>query len=298
MSYAPLDVHFDEHPKYEELELEHFGLMACAIAYCNRNLTDGKVSFTAVRRFGKSMKGPKLAKRLVELGIWRDVDSGWEIVGFLDHNPSRAEVMARREESRVRKQRQRRGSTPDIPPPDVPPTVPPGQPPGRDAGQTAGRPAGHLQGLPAPASPARARNSDSDSETDPDATQDGGPRDRPAPLTRAEEPFWIAAYVDAVKGVTGAAWGFPSKQIGGLRAAIEAHCLDRSRIDDWLRATVGEFVQATKDRPMFWASHGPDGLLKWLNARRPTDEAVSSVRVTAASGASERARRDLSGYEP
>lgn len=107
MSYAQLDEHFDEHPKFASLELEHFGLMACAIAYCNRLLTDGFVPTRAVRGFGASGKGVKLAARLVEAGIWLEVDGGYGVRGFLDHNPSRVTVLARRESVRARKERSR-----------------------------------------------------------------------------------------------------------------------------------------------------------------------------------------------
>lgn len=96
MAFACLDDGWDEHPKYAELELEHFGLMACAIVYCNRRLTDGRVPDKAVRGFGKSGKGPKLAAKLVAENIWRRIDGGFEVVGYLEHNPSRAAVLARR----------------------------------------------------------------------------------------------------------------------------------------------------------------------------------------------------------
>lgn len=115
MSYAQLDEHFDEHPKFAALELEHFGLMACAIAYCNRLLTDGFVATKAVRGFGASGKGPKVADQLVAAGIWEKVDGGYRVVGFLDHNPSRVTVLSRREDARLRKERSRNaGVTPPV----------------------------------------------------------------------------------------------------------------------------------------------------------------------------------------
>jgi hypothetical protein len=100
MPYAQLDIHFDEHPSHADLELEHLGLMACAIAHCNRLLTDGFVSDKAVRGFGASGKGHKAAAKLVASGKWEKVDNGFVIVGYLDWNPSKAEV----EERLVRKQ--------------------------------------------------------------------------------------------------------------------------------------------------------------------------------------------------
>jgi hypothetical protein len=96
MSYAPLDDHFDEHPKLVSLDAAEMGVIACAITYATRNLSDGRVPRVwPERRFGR--QGPKLVKHLVDLGIWSvRPDGDFEIVGFLDHNPSRADVLAKR----------------------------------------------------------------------------------------------------------------------------------------------------------------------------------------------------------
>lgn len=268
MAYAPLDEHFDEHPKYEDLELEHYGLMACAIVYCNRNLTDGKVSFKAVRGFGKSGKGPKYAKRLTEAGIWRDVESGWEIVGFLDHNPSREEVLAKREVARARKDAYRKGA----PMPSVPRSVPAGQPTGQPTGQDVGRPTGQarlshdlsLARAPAPAGAIRSAALHCTTIQEiPEPGAASTVREKPR-LTAFEEPFWKAAYGETVREAVGS-WSFPDRQARSIRAAIEGHCTDYANIDAWLRAKVAAFVVATRDRASYYAALGPDGFAKWLN---------------------------------
>lgn len=296
MAYAPLDEHFDEHPKYEELELEHFGLMACAIAYCTRNLTDGKVSYAAVRKFGRTMKGVRLAKKLVDLGIWREVDGGWEIVGFLDHNPSRAEVLAKREDARRRKDAYRK-SRPGDRPPDVPPPVPMGQPMGRTMGQPVGQHTGQTVGQPMGRTESRARAPAGALHSTPSPLHGTpSPNATPPPLSRGEDAFWTSAYGEAVREALGGSWGFPAKQISGLRSAVEAHCPDRSQTDGWLRETVPRFVRATRTKPEVWSSFGPDGFLRWLNAKCPDETDASGVRPVG--GASARARRDLTGFEP
>lgn len=97
MTYAPLDDQFDDHPKFLEFTLAEMGLMATAITYATRNLTDGRIPRVwPERRFGR--EGTRAAKSLVEVrGAWlRRPDGDFEIVGFLDHNPSKAEVLARR----------------------------------------------------------------------------------------------------------------------------------------------------------------------------------------------------------
>lgn len=108
MSYAQLDVHFDEATKYAELSLEHFGLMACAISYCNRLLTDGKLPLKAVRCFGNSPdRAGEIARDLVSKRIWKLTKTGFEVIGFLDHNPSKKDVETKRQLWRARQEKSR-----------------------------------------------------------------------------------------------------------------------------------------------------------------------------------------------
>lgn len=108
MAYAQLDVHFDEHPKFRDLELEHLGLLACAISYANRLLTDGFVPMKAVRGFGKSSaRGLRVARKLVASGLLVEVEGGFSIVGFLDHNPSREQVSERHKRHKERQTKYR-----------------------------------------------------------------------------------------------------------------------------------------------------------------------------------------------
>ena len=95
--YAQLDVHFDEHPKYAHFELELYGLMACALSYCNRLLTDGYLTPKAVRGFGADPeRALRLAQMLVEAGVWAASGTGFIVVGYLDHNPSKEDVTSRK----------------------------------------------------------------------------------------------------------------------------------------------------------------------------------------------------------
>lgn len=96
MSYAPLDDCFDDCPKYAERTAAEMGCIACAITNANRNLSDGRIARVwPERRFGR--EGVKLAKRMIELGIWVvRPDGDYEIVGYLEHNSSKAEVLERR----------------------------------------------------------------------------------------------------------------------------------------------------------------------------------------------------------
>lgn len=103
MPYARIDARFDDHPSHSEYDLDVMGLIACAITYSNRHLTDGKIPRSWVsKRFPKF--GKKAAMRLVEDGKWRLDQSGdFEIVDYLEHNPSRASVLKARETSSAAK---------------------------------------------------------------------------------------------------------------------------------------------------------------------------------------------------
>lgn len=91
-AYAPIDVHFDEHAKYADFGLEEMGLIACAITRANRTLSDGRISrHWPERRFGRAAR--KVVQTLLEEGVWKVREDGdYEIVGYLEHNRSRAEV--------------------------------------------------------------------------------------------------------------------------------------------------------------------------------------------------------------
>jgi hypothetical protein len=97
VTYAPLDDRFDDHPKYAKLSAGHMGVLACAITYCNRNLSDGVVPAEwPYRRFGAA--GSQLVRSLIALGVLsRRSDGDLEVVGYLDHNPSKEQVISKRD---------------------------------------------------------------------------------------------------------------------------------------------------------------------------------------------------------
>jgi hypothetical protein len=66
-----------------------------AIVYCNRNLTDG---FIGASRLAAVMPGFDQAyvEELTHAGLWAVVDGGYQIVGFLEDQPSKADIEKRR----------------------------------------------------------------------------------------------------------------------------------------------------------------------------------------------------------
>ena len=96
--YVLLDDGFHSNPKVVESGLDGAGLYARALSYCGHYLTDGYIGKNAMMQLAD--KRPKLIERCVTLGLFRvDGDRYW-IRDYLDHNPSRAEVEARREQKR------------------------------------------------------------------------------------------------------------------------------------------------------------------------------------------------------
>lgn len=93
--YAPLREDFDDHPKLLALKLEAMGLIACAITYSTRRRTNGRIPRVwPGMRFGA--QGKKCAAFLVSEGVWRVREDGdFEIVGFLEENPSAEEIEGR-----------------------------------------------------------------------------------------------------------------------------------------------------------------------------------------------------------
>jgi hypothetical protein len=277
MAYAPLDEHFDEHPKYEPLELEHFGLMACAIAYCNRNLTDGKVTFKAVRAFGRSMKGPRLAKKLVAMGIWRDTSEGWEIVGYLDHNPSREYVLAKREAERVRKGNYRKGPGPAAAVPAGPAAgQAPGQPAGQDAGQIRPSHGVSLARAPAPARPIHCTPLHGTTiQEDPPIAPRGstGRQERIVNDGTAGMLEAVAAFEAAVSEATGKPHSMPNERSdrAALALAINTHLRGDETVLGALaamRGAVAEWVDAYRDKPALTAGWAPRKFRDWVAAER------------------------------
>lgn len=116
MPWVRLDEEFPDHPKVVTAGPLAGWLHVCALAYCNRHLTDGfipraqvgrLVNFAGIINLDED-PGPcdvrdmpdvspyELADRLVSLGVWERRQGGFAIHDFLDYQPSRAEIEAQR----------------------------------------------------------------------------------------------------------------------------------------------------------------------------------------------------------
>lgn len=82
-------------------------LWVCGIAHAQSQLTDGFISREALPMIGVKGEGRcvRLADELVKVGLFDKADGGYVVHDYLAHNPSKAQVMAKRAEDSARKQR-------------------------------------------------------------------------------------------------------------------------------------------------------------------------------------------------
>ena len=93
MGWLRLDDRFPDNPKVEMLTDRAFRLHIRGLCYCSEHLTDGGVPRTVARRWGS----PKHFLELIASRIWEDgTDGRYHIHDYLEYNPSREQVLARR----------------------------------------------------------------------------------------------------------------------------------------------------------------------------------------------------------
>jgi hypothetical protein len=96
MTWVKLDDQFPSHPKMVLAGGDAAWLHVCALCYCGQHLTDGRFPKAIVPRLSDRKKPLDLATRLVEVGAWDDLGDEYEIHDYLEHNPSREQVLEER----------------------------------------------------------------------------------------------------------------------------------------------------------------------------------------------------------
>ena len=76
-----------------------------AIAHCQSHLTDGFVSTLVLPLLGIPTGYRRLAQRLVNVGLFEEVEGGYMVHDYLEYNPKRDVVLQRRAEDLERKRR-------------------------------------------------------------------------------------------------------------------------------------------------------------------------------------------------
>ena len=108
MAFVKLDDQIAHHPKVLRAGAEAAWLWACAIAYCNRQLTDGYVPAAALATMGAFRTSPKrLAAVLVSVELFEVDGDGYRVHDYLSHNPDRVTVQQRMRDASDRKSRSR-----------------------------------------------------------------------------------------------------------------------------------------------------------------------------------------------
>lgn len=116
MSWTKLDDSMGEHRKTRRVlraaGLGPFGLHVLGILHSSRYLTDGFVeqdyvdeTFALART--RTRDGERAIAALCEQGLWLPENGGFRLHDYLDHNPSRAQVEAKRRADAERKARGR-----------------------------------------------------------------------------------------------------------------------------------------------------------------------------------------------
>lgn len=113
--YYKVDVNLPDHEKFVDLTDTAFRLWHHGLAYANRLMTDGFIATAVARRLvdpdphGQGWGWKDHADALVAAQLWREVEGGYQIHDFSDHNPLKEERLERREEERQRKAAYRAG---------------------------------------------------------------------------------------------------------------------------------------------------------------------------------------------
>jgi uncharacterized protein YneR len=92
MAWGKVDDNLAFHPKVAMAGNEAMGLWVRALSYCCQQLTDGFIPAVIVN----AMQGAEIAQRLVEVGLWLEVENGYQFKDWCEYQPSSEEVRAKR----------------------------------------------------------------------------------------------------------------------------------------------------------------------------------------------------------
>jgi len=98
MAWVKLDDNVTHNPKLLAAGPAASWLWVCAIAYCQRQLSDGFIPDSAYMQLGVNAehKPLRLCHQLVRSGLFERVEGGYRVHDYLDHNASKSEVEQRR----------------------------------------------------------------------------------------------------------------------------------------------------------------------------------------------------------
>jgi len=101
MAWVRLDDQFFYHPKVIAAGRDARDMYLASLSYSAGQLTDGHIQEGAIQLIAAMAQvpdGASCVKRLVDVGLWDRISSGYEIHDYLDYNPSGDEVRELRAE--------------------------------------------------------------------------------------------------------------------------------------------------------------------------------------------------------
>lgn len=103
-----MDDHFPEDPETLEVGEDAAWLHFLGIAYCSRNLTDGRLPKAMVPRLTAKKAPLRLAAALVRVGWWVEDGDCFVVRSYLKHQRSRQQIVSERDGARERALKSRR----------------------------------------------------------------------------------------------------------------------------------------------------------------------------------------------
>lgn len=100
MTWANVDDLFPEHPKVLAAGGDAGWLYICGLCFTNRNLTEGRIPKAVIGRLSDRKNPVKLAKTLVDVGLWHEEKDHYVIHDWDKYNESAEDVKARKEHAR------------------------------------------------------------------------------------------------------------------------------------------------------------------------------------------------------
>ena len=113
LAWFKVDDQLHSHPKARRAGLESMGLWLLAGSHCMSYLTDGFVEEWFVQSWGPNAEA--CAQRLVNQGLWLEVEGGWQFHDWDEFQPTREKVEAEREAAAERMRRVRANRTANVP---------------------------------------------------------------------------------------------------------------------------------------------------------------------------------------
>lgn len=115
MAWAKLDDSFFRHRKARAAGKDGRALFVASLCWCGAQLSNGHIGTADLQLLAAEaeVRGTATARRLVDAGLWEEVDDGWVVHDYLDWNlPAEAEL----EKRRARAEAGRKGGLKSRPP--------------------------------------------------------------------------------------------------------------------------------------------------------------------------------------